>query len=78
MVSIRPLISNFSSPLSKPLGTVPSEPITIGITVTLMFPSIFFFISLSKSKYLFLFSFSLIFALCSVGILADLNGTANV
>ena len=29
VVSIRPLISNFSSPLSKSLGTVPSTPVTI-------------------------------------------------
>ena len=33
MVSIRPLISNSSSSLSKHFGTVPSVPITIGITV---------------------------------------------
>ena len=32
---IRPLISNSSSSLIKPLGTVPSAPITIGITVSL-------------------------------------------
>ena len=31
--SIRPRISNFSTSLSKPLGTGPSAPVTIGITV---------------------------------------------
>ena len=34
MVSIIPLISSSSSPLSEPLGTVPSAPTTIGIIVT--------------------------------------------
>ena len=42
MVSDRPPISNFSSPLTKPLGIVPSAPFTIGITVTFMFHSFFF------------------------------------
>ena len=37
MVSICPAISNSSNLLSKPLWTVPSAPITIGITVTHMF-----------------------------------------
>ena len=32
MVSIRPQISKSSSPLTKPLRTVPSRPVTIGIT----------------------------------------------
>ena len=44
MVSIRPQISNSSSPFIKPLGIVASAPITIGIDVTFMFQS-FFFIS---------------------------------
>ena len=34
MVSTRPLISKFSSPFNKPLGIVPSAPITIDIPVT--------------------------------------------
>ena len=59
MVSIHPLISNSSIPLSKLLGIVPNAPITIGITVTFMFHR--FLISLGRSKYLSLPSFSLIF-----------------
>ena len=51
----RPPIFNFSSPLSKPLGTVPSAPITTGIIVFFMFHS--FFISLERSMYLSLFVF---------------------
>ena len=39
MVSIHSPISNSSSPLTKPVGTVPSAPVTIVITVTLMFHS---------------------------------------
>ena len=65
MVSARPLIHNSSSSLSKPLGTVPSAPLTFGITVTFMFQS--FFRSLAVSKNLFLFSFSLISTLWSAG-----------
>ena len=37
MVSICPLISYSSSPLSDPLGIESSTPFTIGITVTLIF-----------------------------------------
>ncbi len=37
MVLIRPQISNSSSTRSKPLETVPSTPITVGITVAFMF-----------------------------------------
>ena len=47
-----------SSPLFKPLETIPSVPVT-SITVTLMFPS--FFSSLVRSKYLSVFLLSLIF-----------------
>ena len=36
VVSIRPPISDFSNPLSKPFGIVLSTPLTIGITVILM------------------------------------------
>ena len=61
MVSARPPISNSFSPFTKPLGIVPSAPITIGITVTFMFHS--FFSSQTRSKYLSLFFISLIFVL---------------
>ena len=45
---IHPLIFNSFSALSKPLGTVPSAPTTIGITVTYIFHSslILWFVSL--------------------------------
>ena len=45
--------------LSKPVGIVPSAPITIGIIGTLMFHR--FFSSRERSKYLFLVSLFLIF-----------------
>ena len=61
--STRPLISKSSSPSISPLMTVPSAPITIGITVTFMFDS--FFSYLPKSWYLFLFLLSFIFTLSS-------------
>ena len=41
--SIRSLIFNSSELLSKPLRIVPSAPITIGITITHMFPCFFQF-----------------------------------
>ena len=63
IVSICPLISNSSNSLSKPLETVPSSPITIGSTATLMFNS--FLSYLTWSKCLSLFSLSLIFTLWS-------------
>ena len=40
MVSARPLIFNSSSLLNKPLGIVPSAPVTIGITDNFMFHSL--------------------------------------
>ena len=43
MVSTRPLISKFFCPCINHLLTVPSAPITIGITVTFMFHFFFFF-----------------------------------
>ena len=43
MVSICSPFPNFSSPFSSLFGTIPSAPITIGITITLMFYSFFFF-----------------------------------
>ena len=60
-VSAHPLISNFSRPLSNPLGIVPSVPITIGIIATYMFSF------LARSKFLSLFLFSLIFTEWSAG-----------
>ena len=49
VILIQLLISNSSWPLTKPLGTIPSAPITIGITITFMFDS--FLSSLARSKY---------------------------
>ena len=43
IIAVRPLISNSSSPFINPLVSVSSEPITIGITVTYMCDSFFFF-----------------------------------
>ena len=54
MVSLRPVISKSTTPCIIPLMTVPRAPITIDITVTFMFPSVFN--SLSRSRYLFFFS----------------------
>ena len=53
MVSTHLLISKSFGPCAKPLVTVLSTPITIGITVTFMFHS--FFSSLARSWYLSLF-----------------------
>ena len=69
MVSIRCLIFNSFGFLTRLLGTVPSELITIGITITLMFHS--FLNSSSRSKYLSLFSFSLIFAVLYIQFIAQ-------
>ena len=65
MVSTRPLISKSSSPSINPLVDLPSAPVTIGITVTLIFHS--FFSSLAKSRYLSLFLLSFSFTLWSSG-----------
>ena len=65
MVSTRPPTSKSSSPISNPLFTVPSPPITIGIIVTCMFHN--FFNSLAKSRYLSFFSHSFSFILWSAG-----------
>ena len=50
MVAIRPLISKFFGPCISPLLTVRRALITIGITVTYMFHSFFYF--LASSRYL--------------------------
>ena len=46
MVSIRSLISNFFSPITKPLWTIPNAPINIGMTVTLVFHSFIIIINI--------------------------------
>ena len=53
-VCTRPLISKFSHPCINHLVTVPSPPITNGITISFMFHC--FFSSLARSWYLYLFS----------------------
>ena len=67
MVSTRPPTSKSSSPFCNPLVTVPNAQITIGIIITCMFHSFFFFNSLAKSMYLSFFSHSFSFNLWSVG-----------
>ena len=63
MVFIPLLISNSSSLSTKLFRTIASTPITIGITVTLIFHS--FFSSLAKSKYSSMLLLSFIFTLWS-------------
>ena len=62
MISTRLLISKPSSLCINPLVTVPRAPITIGITISFMWHSLFcfFFDSLARSKHLsfFLLSFN--------------------
>ena len=65
MVLAHSLISNSSSPLTKPLGIVPNEPIIIGITFIFMFQCVFS--PLARFKNFCLVSFSLIFTLWSAG-----------
>ena len=60
IVITHPPISSSSSTLSYFWGTIPSTPITVGITITLIF-CCFFFSFPAKSKYLSLFLLSLIF-----------------
>ena len=60
MVSILPLISVSLSLFSWVLVTLRCAPLTIGITVILMFHRFYSF--LAMSKYLFIFSLSFIFA----------------
>ena len=65
MVFTRPLISKTSSPYTKPLVTVPSAPITVGITVSFRFHN--FFSPLARSRHLYLFSLTFSFILLSAG-----------
>ena len=65
MVSTRPLIPKSSSSCTNPFETVPSAPITIGITVIFMFHS--FFCSLARFRYLSLFRLSFSLTLWSEG-----------
>ena len=58
IILVRPPMSNFSSPLSKPSGNIPSAPITFDITVTNMFHC--FLCSLAISKFLSPFLFCLL------------------
>ena len=57
IVSTRPWFFRSCSPFINPSMTVPSAPITVGITIMLMFHS--FFNSLARSRY-FSFAFSFI------------------
>ena len=66
-----PFISKSSSPSTNPLVTVPSVPITIGITVTFMFHS--FFSSLVRSMYLSFFSPFFSFTQRSAGTAESIN-----
>ena len=61
MFLARSLISNSSSPLYKPLGTVPSAPITTSITVNFMFHS--FLVIWQGPSFYFFFRFHLL-SLC--------------
>ena len=65
MVPTHPPTSKSSSPFSNPSVTVPREPITIGIIVTVMFHS--FFNSLARTTDLSFFSHSFSFILSSAG-----------
>ena len=65
MVYARSPTSKSSGLFNNLLLTMPKAPITIGITVTLMFHS--FFNSLARSRYLSLFSHSFSFILWSAG-----------
>ena len=55
MISTCPLISKLSSPFINSLGIVPSAPVTIDITVTFMFYSLFS--SQARPRNLSLFAF---------------------
>ena len=65
MVSTRPFISKSPTSCTNPLLTVSTAPITVSITVTLMFRIIFS--SLARFRFLSLFQISFKFALWSAG-----------
>ena len=65
MISIVLLISNSPSLMFKTLGTIPSAPITIGITVSFIFH--IFVRSLARSKYLSISSLLFIFTVSLEG-----------
>ena len=65
MVTTRPLISKSPSPCTNLLVTVPSVPITIGITATFMFHRIFS--AQTRSRYFSFISLSFSFTQWSVG-----------
>ena len=73
MVSIIPLISCFSSCLSKPLGTFPSAPTTIDIKVTFIFDDCFFcflfvyFLVLRPVPRIFFAFFYFLYVICRNG-----------
>ena len=58
MVSTCSLIFKFSSPFIILLVTVPSAPITFGITISFLFDSFFCFLARFRYFYFFLLSFS--------------------
>ena len=55
MVSTCPLISKSSGPFTNPLRIVPNAPITIGITATFMFHSLFSSLAVLISLFAFLY-----------------------
>ena len=60
MISARPLISNSSSPFINPKVTVPSAPITTGITITFMCHNSFSLLQQGSGTYLSFRSFSIL------------------
>ena len=66
IVFTSPLIFKSSSPCTNPLMTVPRAPVTIGISVTFMFHSVFN--PQASFRYLSFFSLTFNFTLRSAGI----------
>ena len=64
MVSTRPPTSKSSIPFNNSLVTVPKAPMTIGIIVTFMFHSVFFFNYLARYYYYYYsYSYSVILSI---------------